>query len=123
MTFGTSTNRNVQYQCTTCLTRPQWMHYLSVQRLYFFQLLEVESWLAEKVLVLDLPDYGQNDECTRALLRKVETVKLDLEGFESRIEKLKETGNCLLACDNPDRQARRKMTVDTFKNTNFKGRT
>ncbi|KAL8169451.1 UNVERIFIED_CONTAM: hypothetical protein K2H54_049354 [Gekko kuhli] len=65
-------------------------------------LKEVESWLAEKVLVLDLPDYGQNEECTRALLRRVEAVKLDLGGFESRIEKLKETGNCLLACDNPD---------------------
>nr|XP_056707864.1 spectrin beta chain, non-erythrocytic 5 [Euleptes europaea] len=69
---------------------------------FLTELLEVESWLAEKGLVLDLPDYGQNEECTRALLRKVEAVKLDLEGFESRIEKLKETGNHLLAYDNPD---------------------
>ncbi|XP_077178896.1 spectrin beta chain, non-erythrocytic 5 isoform X2 [Paroedura picta] len=69
---------------------------------FLTELLEVESWLAEKVLVLDLPDYGQDEESTRALLRKVDAVKLDLEGFESRIEKLKETGNCLLTCDNPD---------------------
>ncbi|XP_060118338.1 spectrin beta chain, non-erythrocytic 5 [Heteronotia binoei] len=69
---------------------------------FFTELLEVESWLAEKALVLDLPDYGQNEECTRALIHKIESVKLDLEGFESRIEKLKEIGNCLLVCDNPD---------------------
>ncbi|XP_054825905.1 spectrin beta chain, non-erythrocytic 5 [Eublepharis macularius] len=69
---------------------------------FLTELLEVESWMAEKVYVLDIPDYGQNEECTRALLRKVEAIKLDLEGFNSRIEKLKETGNHLLTCDNPD---------------------
>uniref|UniRef100_A0ACB8G4M1 Uncharacterized protein n=1 Tax=Sphaerodactylus townsendi TaxID=933632 RepID=A0ACB8G4M1_9SAUR len=69
---------------------------------FLTELSEAESWLAEKVLVLDLQDYGQSEECTRAQLRKAESVRLDLKGFESRIEKLKEKGNHLLASDNPD---------------------
>ncbi|ETE57567.1 hypothetical protein L345_16715, partial [Ophiophagus hannah] len=63
---------------------------------FFSELLEVESWMAEKGLLLEIPDYGRNEVSTQALLRKMEATKLDLEGFKSRIEKLKETGDYFL---------------------------
>ncbi|KAK9409730.1 spectrin beta chain non-erythrocytic 5-like [Crotalus adamanteus] len=69
---------------------------------FFSELLEVESWMAEKGFLLETPDYGRNEESTQALLRKMEATKLDLEGFKSRIEKLKETGDYFLNSNNPD---------------------
>ncbi|XP_058018130.1 spectrin beta chain, non-erythrocytic 5 [Ahaetulla prasina] len=69
---------------------------------FFSELLQVESWLAEKGLLLETPDYGRNEESTQALLRKMEATKLDLEGFKSRIEKLKETGDYFLNSNNPE---------------------
>ncbi|XP_062974523.1 spectrin beta chain, non-erythrocytic 5 [Elgaria multicarinata webbii] len=65
------------------------------------ELLEMESWMAERGLVLETPDYGKNEESTQALLRKVEAAKMDLEGFKPRLEKLGETGTSLLTTDNP----------------------
>ncbi|XP_013913266.1 PREDICTED: spectrin beta chain, non-erythrocytic 5-like [Thamnophis sirtalis] len=69
---------------------------------FFSELLEVESWMTEKGLLLETPDYGRNEESTQALLRKMEATKLDLEGFKSRIEKLKETGDYFLNSNNPE---------------------
>ncbi|XP_060544187.1 spectrin beta chain, non-erythrocytic 5 [Pantherophis guttatus] len=69
---------------------------------FFSELLEVESWMSEKGLLLETPDYGRNEESTQALLRKMEATKLDLEGFKSRIEKLKETGDYFLNSNNPE---------------------
>ncbi|XP_039179841.1 spectrin beta chain, non-erythrocytic 5 isoform X3 [Crotalus tigris] len=69
---------------------------------FFSELLEVESWMAEKGFLLETPDYGRNEESTQALLRKMEATKLDLEGFKSRIEKLKETGDYFLNSNNPE---------------------
>ncbi|XP_063174452.1 spectrin beta chain, non-erythrocytic 5 [Candoia aspera] len=69
---------------------------------FLSELLEVESWMAEKELLLETSDYGRNEESTQALLRKMEATKLDLEGFKSRIEKLKETGDYLLNSNNPE---------------------
>ncbi|XP_026520111.1 spectrin beta chain, non-erythrocytic 5 [Notechis scutatus] len=69
---------------------------------FFSELLEVESWMAEKGLLLEIPDYGRNEVSTQALLRKMEATKLDLEGFKSRIEKLKETGDYFLNSNNTE---------------------
>ncbi|XP_053169097.1 spectrin beta chain, non-erythrocytic 5 [Hemicordylus capensis] len=69
---------------------------------FLTELLEVESWMTERGLALEITDYGRNEESTQALLRKVEAAKLDLEGFKPRIEKLRETGTYLLTSDNPE---------------------
>ncbi|XP_026559809.1 spectrin beta chain, non-erythrocytic 5 [Pseudonaja textilis] len=69
---------------------------------FFSELLEVESWMSEKGLLLEIPDYGRNEVSTQALLRKMEATKLDLEGFKSRIEKLKETGDYFLNSNNTE---------------------
>uniref|UniRef100_A0ABM5FN35 Spectrin beta chain, non-erythrocytic 5 n=1 Tax=Pogona vitticeps TaxID=103695 RepID=A0ABM5FN35_9SAUR len=72
---------------------------------FLTELLEVESWMAERGLVLQIPDYGRNEESTQSLLRKVEAARLDLEGFKTRIEKMQETGTHLLTNNNPESSA------------------
>ncbi|XP_042315999.1 spectrin beta chain, non-erythrocytic 5 [Sceloporus undulatus] len=69
---------------------------------FLTELLEVESWMAERGFALEIPDYGKDEELTQALIRKVETCKLDLGGFKPRIEKLGETGSYLSTSDNPE---------------------
>uniref|UniRef100_A0A8C8T063 Calponin-homology (CH) domain-containing protein n=1 Tax=Pelusios castaneus TaxID=367368 RepID=A0A8C8T063_9SAUR len=72
---------------------------------YLSELLEVESWMAERRFILETSDYGKNEESTQVLLRKLEATKLDLEGFKPRIEKLQETGTNLINSNNPESPA------------------
>ncbi|XP_064148191.1 spectrin beta chain, non-erythrocytic 5 isoform X4 [Loxodonta africana] len=66
------------------------------------ELLEAESWLAERGSVLDSKDMGQDAEGTRAFLRLVEATRRDLEGFSTHIERLQETAELLESRQNPD---------------------
>lgn len=67
------------------------------------QLLEAESWLAERSHVLDREDMGQSAEATQALLRRLEATRRDLQGFSRRIEQLQQTAALLECGQNPDR--------------------
>uniref|UniRef100_G1NFS5 Spectrin beta, non-erythrocytic 5 n=1 Tax=Meleagris gallopavo TaxID=9103 RepID=G1NFS5_MELGA len=69
---------------------------------FLTELLDVETWLAERSFILETSDYGKNEESTQALLRKLEATKLDMEGFRPRIEKVQETGAGLINKDNPE---------------------
>ncbi|XP_056671969.1 spectrin beta chain, non-erythrocytic 5 [Monodelphis domestica] len=69
---------------------------------FLTELLEAESWLSERGLLLDNKDLGQNEEASRAMLRRLEATRKDLEGFHIRLEKLQETGTCLEGRTNPE---------------------
>ncbi|XP_074091259.1 spectrin beta chain, non-erythrocytic 5 isoform X1 [Macrotis lagotis] len=62
---------------------------------FLAELLEAESWLSERGLLLDNEEPGQNEETIGAMLRRLEATRKDLEGFHSRLDKLQETGTCL----------------------------
>ncbi|XP_053451516.1 spectrin beta chain, non-erythrocytic 5 [Nycticebus coucang] len=66
------------------------------------ELLEARSWLAERGSVLDSEDMGHTAEATRALLRRLEATKRDLEGFKLRIEQLQQTATLLESKQNPE---------------------
>ncbi|XP_065259867.1 spectrin beta chain, non-erythrocytic 5 [Emys orbicularis] len=72
---------------------------------FLSELLEVESWMAERGFILETSDCGKNEETTQVLLRKLEATKLDVEGFKPRIEKLQETGTSLVNSNNPESPA------------------
>ncbi|XP_050810875.1 spectrin beta chain, non-erythrocytic 5 isoform X3 [Gopherus flavomarginatus] len=72
---------------------------------FLSELLEVESWMAERGFILETSDCGKNEETTQVLLRKLEATKLDVEGFKPRIDKLQETGTNLINSDNPESPA------------------
>lgn len=67
------------------------------------QLLEAESWLAERGCVLDIEDVGQSAEATQAFLRRLEATRRELEGFGPRIERLQQTAALLESGQNPER--------------------
>ncbi|XP_044521048.1 spectrin beta chain, non-erythrocytic 5 [Gracilinanus agilis] len=69
---------------------------------FLTELLEAESWLSERGLLLDNEDLGKNEEAARAMLRRLEATRKDLEGFHIRLEKLQETGTCLEGRTNPE---------------------
>uniref|UniRef100_A0A671DN44 Spectrin beta, non-erythrocytic 5 n=1 Tax=Rhinolophus ferrumequinum TaxID=59479 RepID=A0A671DN44_RHIFE len=66
------------------------------------ELLEAESWLAERGCVLDIEDMGQSAEATQAFLRRLEATRRDLEGFSTRIEGLQQTAALLEREQNPE---------------------
>ncbi|NXE64048.1 SPTN5 protein, partial [Calcarius ornatus] len=70
--------------------------------LFLNELLEVEAWLAERSFILEISDYGKNEESTQVLLRKLEATKLDMDSFRLRIEKVQETGASLINKDSPE---------------------
>ncbi|XP_031791592.1 spectrin beta chain, non-erythrocytic 5 [Piliocolobus tephrosceles] len=69
---------------------------------FLTELLEAGSWLAERGHVLDSEDMGHSAEATRALLRRLEATKRDLEAFSPRIERLQQTAALLESRKNPD---------------------
>ncbi|XP_063295491.1 spectrin beta chain, non-erythrocytic 5 [Pelobates fuscus] len=70
---------------------------------FLTELLEAETWMAERGFVIKSTDAGKNEESTQALLRKLDTTIRDLEGFEPRINKLRDTGKTLQSdTDNPE---------------------
>ncbi|KAM5340248.1 LOW QUALITY PROTEIN: spectrin beta chain, non-erythrocytic 5 [Glossophaga mutica] len=70
---------------------------------FLMELLEAESWLAEKGCVLDSEDMGQSAEATQAFLRQLEATQRDLEGFGRRMERLQQTVALLESRRNPER--------------------
>uniref|UniRef100_A0A8C0IMR1 Calponin-homology (CH) domain-containing protein n=1 Tax=Chelonoidis abingdonii TaxID=106734 RepID=A0A8C0IMR1_CHEAB len=72
---------------------------------FLSELLEVESWMAERGFILETSDCETNEETTQVLLRKLEATKLDVEGFKPRTDKLQETGTNLINSDNPESPA------------------
>ncbi|XP_072479324.1 spectrin beta chain, non-erythrocytic 5 [Notamacropus eugenii] len=69
---------------------------------FLTELLEAESWLSERGLLLENEEPGQNEETTRAMLQRLEATRKDLEGFHTRLEKLQETGAHLEGRPNPE---------------------
>nr|XP_025044105.1 spectrin beta chain, non-erythrocytic 5 [Pelodiscus sinensis] len=69
---------------------------------FLSELVEAESWMAERAFILETSDCGKNEESTQVSLRKLEATKLDVDGFKPRIEKLQETGTKLINSDNPE---------------------
>ncbi|XP_029453305.1 spectrin beta chain, non-erythrocytic 5 [Rhinatrema bivittatum] len=71
---------------------------------FLTELSEAESWIVERSFVLEPSDYGKNEDATQALLRKMDSTKLDLESFMPRILKLREAGKHLVENENPERE-------------------
>ncbi|XP_037360039.1 spectrin beta chain, non-erythrocytic 5 [Talpa occidentalis] len=69
---------------------------------FLTELLEAESWLAERGCILDVQDVGQSAEATQAVLRQLEATRTELEGFGTRVERLQETAALLERLQNPD---------------------
>ncbi|XP_058521995.1 spectrin beta chain, non-erythrocytic 5 [Ochotona princeps] len=69
---------------------------------FLMKLLEAGSWLAKRDHVLDSEDLGQSAEATRALLRRLEATRRDLQGFRVHLERLQQTATLLKGRQGPE---------------------
>ncbi|XP_059505307.1 spectrin beta chain, non-erythrocytic 5 isoform X2 [Stegostoma tigrinum] len=74
-------------------------------QLFLSELLEAELWMKDRKAQLEISDYGKDEESTQALLRKLENVELESISYQSRMLKLRETGNNLSSISHPDRES------------------
>ncbi|XP_066550797.1 spectrin beta chain, non-erythrocytic 5 [Amia ocellicauda] len=59
---------------------------------FLTEVSELQSWMEERLPTLESSDLGRSEESTQALLRKLDTVDLDLESQHLKVESLQETG-------------------------------
>ncbi|KAI1895008.1 hypothetical protein AGOR_G00101700 [Albula goreensis] len=59
---------------------------------FLTELSELELWMEERRPVLESVDFGKTEEATEALLRKLDTVDLDLQNHRPKVETMQETG-------------------------------
>ncbi|XP_015205968.2 spectrin beta chain, non-erythrocytic 5 isoform X1 [Lepisosteus oculatus] len=61
-------------------------------QVFLAELSELGSWMEERRPALECSDFGKSEESTQALLRKLDSVDLDLESQWPKLESLQETG-------------------------------
>ncbi|KAJ8287365.1 hypothetical protein COCON_G00000240 [Conger conger] len=69
---------------------------------FLAEVSELDLWVEERRPVLDSVDFGKSEEATQALLRKLDTVDLDLESHRPRVESLQERGTQLERVGHPN---------------------
>ncbi|XP_051775707.1 spectrin beta chain, non-erythrocytic 5 [Erpetoichthys calabaricus] len=69
---------------------------------FLSELMELESWIEEQRAHVESSDTGKNEESTQALLRKLDSIERDLEGYGHRVKSLEEAGHSLEKCQHPD---------------------
>ena len=51
--------------------------------------MDTESWIEDKLYLANSDDFGHSEGTAELLLRSHETLQLDVHGFESKINELK----------------------------------
>ncbi len=64
---------------------------------------ELQLWLEEQRAGLESRDCGKNEEATEALLRRLDSVDVELENQRRTVERLRESGASLQHLRHPDR--------------------
>lgn len=64
---------------------------------------ELELWLEEQQAGLESQDCGRSEEATEALLRRLDSVDVELENQRRKVERLQESGASLQHLGHPNR--------------------
>uniref|UniRef100_A0A8C8K4M3 Spectrin beta chain, non-erythrocytic 5 n=1 Tax=Oncorhynchus tshawytscha TaxID=74940 RepID=A0A8C8K4M3_ONCTS len=70
---------------------------------FLSEVSELELWMDEQRPMLESKDFGKSEEATEVLLRKLDSVDLDMENQRLKVESLQETGAKLEHCGHPNR--------------------
>ncbi|KAM4625618.1 spectrin beta chain, non-erythrocytic 5 [Polymixia lowei] len=69
---------------------------------FLTEVSELESWLEEQRSGLESRDCGRSEEATEALLRRLDSLDIELENQREQVERLQETGATLQHLDHPN---------------------
>ncbi|XP_072545910.1 spectrin beta chain, non-erythrocytic 5 [Salminus brasiliensis] len=69
---------------------------------FLSEVSELDLWMEELIPVLESRDYGKSEETTGTLLRKLDTVDLELENHSGKVESLQKIGTELEKSGHPN---------------------
>ncbi|XP_063958759.1 spectrin beta chain, non-erythrocytic 5-like isoform X1 [Lytechinus pictus] len=73
---------------------------LDIQK-FFSDLMEAESWMNDRRPLVTSTDYGKNEDSVVSLLKKLDGLELDLEGYSGTLQALATTASNLSDPSNP----------------------
>uniref|UniRef100_A0A667YRF9 Spectrin, beta, non-erythrocytic 5 n=1 Tax=Myripristis murdjan TaxID=586833 RepID=A0A667YRF9_9TELE len=69
---------------------------------FLTEVSELELWLEEQQVALESRDCGKSEEATQGLLRRLDSLNVELENQRTTVERLQETGASLQHLGHPD---------------------
>ena len=64
----------------------------------------METWIREKLPRVSSDDYGRDETSVQSLLRKHETLELELDSYKAKVSDLKNMCHALVAAENFDKE-------------------
>ena len=83
---------------------------LQVQQ-YYTKVSEVMSWMMDKRSLVELKEYGKDEDSTQALIKKHEAIELEIEAYRASIDQLSDESKRLLGGDHFDPKVIKKREV------------
>ncbi|XP_049319614.1 spectrin beta chain, non-erythrocytic 5 isoform X1 [Astyanax mexicanus] len=86
---------------------------------FLSEVSELDLWMEELIPVLESRDYGKSEEATGTLLRKLDTVDLELENHRGKVESLQKNGTELQNSGHPNSHLVSSSVTDMGKRFAF----
>ena len=82
---------------------------------FYTEVTEVETWIREKLPRVSSEDYGRDETSAQSLLRKHETLELELDSYRAKVEDLKNACQDLMKAENFDAERiQRRQVIHNF---------
>ena len=82
---------------------------------FYTEVTEVETWIREKLPRVSSEDYGRDETSAQSLLRKHETLELELDSYKAKVEDLRNACQDLLKAENFDAERiQRRQVIHNF---------
>lgn len=78
---------------------------------FYTEVTEVETWIREKLPRVSSDDYGRDETSSQSLLRKHETLELELDSYRAKVNDLRSTCQALVTADNFDKEKIQRRQV------------
>ena len=69
---------------------------------FYTEVTEVETWIREKLPRVSSEDFGRDETSAQSLLRKHETLELELDSYRAKVEDLRNACQDLVKAENFD---------------------
>lgn len=78
---------------------------------FYTEVTEVETWIREKLPRVSSDDYGRDETSAQSLLRKHETLELELDSYRAKVNDLKNMCHALVMAGNFDKEKIQRRQV------------
>ena len=82
---------------------------------FYTEVTEVETWIREKLPRVSSEDFGRDETSAQSLLRKHETLELELDSYRAKVEDLRNACQDLVKAENFDAERiQRRQVIYNF---------